>query len=204
MQSLHAAMQSVQGTRPELHLSGESKTKIRESTGSEFKVKLHICPLFHLSPVLRMCNNWVCRVAEDTLSTILGRLQRVEEQCLPLAKAVSIDERPLPASSSGPSLNQSSVSSVSSPATASPGGHHIREKTWSLPERAHYPNLDATAVLKEATDQAQKARLRSIQRLSLNAELSIPRQMAKIWVKCRYYRCFSFSTGADLPLSRLF
>jgi hypothetical protein len=126
-------------------------------------------------------------VAEDTLSTILGRLQRVEEQFLPLAGAVSIDDRPLPPSRSGTSLNPSSISSVSSPTTASPSGHRIYEKIWSFPESTHYPNLDATAVLKDATDQAQKARLRSILRLSLNAELSIPKQMAKIWVKCWYY-----------------
>lgn len=134
------------------------------------------------------------RIQNDTLSIILERLQRVEEQCIAL---------PPPQASS--SMSGGPESSTTSPYPMRHALPSIEEALASLPY-AGLPStlcnhvspvfqgpatstpsagVDATAILKDAVDHVQRLRLQGYAGAVITEDITIPSELAKTWVKSK-------------------
>ncbi|KAK1854556.1 fungal specific transcription factor [Colletotrichum chrysophilum] len=128
---------------------------------------------------------------DDALSTILERLQRVEEHCTTLpngGQAVgSLDAAP-PAPASDPpaplrhtSTSNSAPSNVSSPA---PSSAAVVASPWtSFATPSATPEIDTAAILKDAVDQVQRLRLQTIATATITENVTIPPELCKQWIE---------------------
>ncbi|KAF7553332.1 hypothetical protein G7Z17_g3685 [Cylindrodendrum hubeiense] len=131
---------------------------------------------------------------DSPLSTILQRLQRVEEHVISLnplppgsdasPEAPRVNGRRTRSSNAAPEAAFFNGSTVSSPAShASPS---ILTAGTNTPRTSgsSYPlaDVDITAVLVGAVGQVQRLRLQYIAKATLTAGITIPAQLAKDWI----------------------
>ncbi|KAF6821986.1 fungal specific transcription factor [Colletotrichum musicola] len=139
---------------------------------------------------------------DGALSTILERLQRVEQHCTTLPAATSnpapgpdafstppapTTDPPTGAVGPGPapprhaSTSTSIPSNVSSPA---PSSVAVATSPWtSIATPSASPEIDTAAILKDAVDQVQRLRLQTIATAAITEDVRIPADLSKEWIK---------------------
>ncbi|KAK1701652.1 hypothetical protein BDP67DRAFT_22684 [Colletotrichum lupini] len=134
---------------------------------------------------------------DDALSTILERLQRVEKHCTTLpngnqdpqsrdAPPASVAADP-PAAAPPPrqrtSSSNSAPSNLSSPAPSSAAGGQATSPWTSFATPSAIPELDVAAILKDAVDQVQRLRLKTVSAAVVTQDVRVPPELAKQWIK---------------------
>ncbi|KND93071.1 hypothetical protein TOPH_02093 [Tolypocladium ophioglossoides CBS 100239] len=125
---------------------------------------------------------------DDPLNTILERLQRLEQRRAASPPRSSRDGQPDP-------------SFATSPALSTPLTSHVPSEPSPAATLAPAPDLDATAILKDAMDQVQRQKLRSYARSVITDKIDIPPELAKAWIHSELRPHYFTHTPTDMFLS---
>jgi hypothetical protein len=125
-----------------------------------------------------------CSLSADTLETILERLGRVEQSYATVIQ-LNVNNGPGTIAITQQQPEQTVNDSLSPiPTCVLTEG----SRSPSLAGVSSTPEFDPAALLKDAVDEVQKRRLRSLTTKSMTEDTSVPKELAKAWIKGKCIR----------------
>jgi hypothetical protein len=126
----------------------------------------------------------------DTLETILERLRRVEQSYAAVIQ-LSVNGGQGTIAITQQQREQTVNDSLSPTST---GALTTRGRSPSLAGTFSTAEFDPATLLKDAVDEVQKRRLRSLTTKSMTEDTSIPKELAKAWISSKCMRSARWTT----------